>query len=74
VNKRWKKYFSTAATVAAKDNNGFDSSHRLEHGNLNKTGSNSCQCEPGVDAMITLFYDFCKFSAKKWRFSKKPML
>jgi hypothetical protein len=26
---------------------------------------------PGVDAMITNFRDFCLFSAKKWRFSKK---
>jgi hypothetical protein len=24
--------------------------------------------------MITFFCDFCQFSAKKWRFSQKPML
>jgi hypothetical protein len=24
---------------------------------------------PGVDVMITIFCDFCQFSAKKWRFS-----
>jgi hypothetical protein len=28
----------------------------------------------GVDVMITIFYDFCQFSSKKWRFSQKPML
>jgi hypothetical protein len=29
---------------------------------------------PGVDVMITIFGDFWQFSAKKWRFSQKPML
>jgi hypothetical protein len=29
---------------------------------------------PGVDVMITIFCDFRPFSAKKWRFSQKPML
>jgi hypothetical protein len=29
---------------------------------------------PGVDVMITIFYDFRLFSAKKWSFSWKPML
>jgi hypothetical protein len=29
---------------------------------------------PGVDVMITIFCDFCQFSAKKWSFSQKPML
>jgi hypothetical protein len=29
---------------------------------------------PGVDVMITIFYDFCQFSAKKLAFSQKPML
>jgi hypothetical protein len=24
--------------------------------------------------MITIFCDFCQFSAKNWRFSQKPML
>jgi hypothetical protein len=28
----------------------------------------------GVDVMITIFCDFWQFSAKKWRFSQKPML
>jgi hypothetical protein len=28
----------------------------------------------GVDVMITIFCDFCQFSAKKWRFSQTPML
>jgi hypothetical protein len=28
----------------------------------------------GVDVMITIFCDFCQFSAKKLRFSQKPML
>jgi hypothetical protein len=28
----------------------------------------------GVDVMITIFCDFCPFSEKKWRFSRKPML
>jgi hypothetical protein len=28
----------------------------------------------GVDVMITIFCDFCHFSAKKWPFSQKPML
>jgi hypothetical protein len=27
-----------------------------------------------VDVMITVFGDFCQFSAKKWRFSHTPML
>jgi hypothetical protein len=26
--------------------------------------------ESGVDVMITIFCDFCQFSAKKWRFLK----
>jgi hypothetical protein len=30
--------------------------------------------EPGVDVMITIFCDFCPFSAKNRRFSQKPML
>jgi hypothetical protein len=29
---------------------------------------------PGVNVMITFFYDFCQFSAKNWRFTQKPML
>jgi hypothetical protein len=29
---------------------------------------------PGVDVMITIFCEFRQFSAKKWRFSQKPML
>jgi hypothetical protein len=29
---------------------------------------------PGVDVMITIFGDFCQFSAKNWRFSQIPML
>jgi hypothetical protein len=29
---------------------------------------------PGVDVMITIFCDFHPFSAKKWRFSSKPMV
>jgi hypothetical protein len=28
----------------------------------------------GVDVMITIFAIFANFPAKKWRFSKKPML
>jgi hypothetical protein len=28
----------------------------------------------GVDVMITIFCDFCQFSAKNWRFSQKSML
>jgi hypothetical protein len=28
----------------------------------------------GVDVIITIFCYFCQFSAKKWRFSQKPML
>jgi hypothetical protein len=31
------------------------------------------QWRPRVDVMITIFCDFCQFSAKKWRFSQKPM-
>jgi type VI protein secretion system component Hcp len=27
-----------------------------------------------VDVLITIFCDFCHFSAKNWRFSQKPML
>jgi hypothetical protein len=27
----------------------------------------------GVDVIITIFCDFCQFSAKKWRFSHKSM-
>jgi hypothetical protein len=30
--------------------------------------------QSGVDVMITIFCDFRRFSAKKWRFSQKPML
>jgi hypothetical protein len=26
---------------------------------------------PGVDVMISIFCDFCQFSAKNWRFSQK---
>jgi hypothetical protein len=29
---------------------------------------------PGVDVMITLFCDFCQFSAENERFSQKQML
>jgi hypothetical protein len=29
---------------------------------------------PGVDVTITIFGDFCQFSAKNWRFSQTPML
>jgi hypothetical protein len=29
---------------------------------------------PGVDIMITIFCNFCPFSAKNWSFSQKPML
>jgi hypothetical protein len=29
---------------------------------------------PGIDVMATIFCDFCQFSAKKMRFSQKPML
>jgi hypothetical protein len=32
------------------------------------------QTSPGVDVMITIFGDFCQFSAKKWLFSQKRML
>jgi hypothetical protein len=27
-----------------------------------------------TNVMITIFCDFCQFSAKHWRFSQKPML
>jgi hypothetical protein len=30
--------------------------------------------QSGVDVMITIFCDFCQFSAKKLAFSQKPML
>jgi hypothetical protein len=29
---------------------------------------------PGVNVMVTIICDFRHFSAKKWRFSQKPML
>jgi hypothetical protein len=37
-------------------------------------GNDDWDACPGTDVMITIFCDFCLFSAKNWRFSQKPML
>jgi hypothetical protein len=39
-----------------------------------RSNKNLQMVEAGVDVMITIFCDFCRFSAEKWRFSQKPML
>jgi hypothetical protein len=31
--------------------------------------SDSHRGRTGTDVMITIFFDFCQFSAKNWRFS-----
>jgi hypothetical protein len=41
--------------------------------NTDTMGENSPNLS-GVDVMITIFCDFCQFSAKNLRFSQKPML
>jgi hypothetical protein len=40
----------------------------------NGNESNKINDLTGVDVMITIFCDFCQFSAKNWRFHQKPML
>jgi hypothetical protein len=50
---------------------------RMEENMNSKKRARVCMCQtgwPGVDATITIFCDFHQLSAKKWRFSYKPML
>jgi hypothetical protein len=42
-------------------------------GNINRNIA-KMMIRAGVDVMITIFCDFCQFSAKKLPFSQKPML
>jgi hypothetical protein len=49
----------------------------LYNGPKQRTAQLVCEDQsghPGVDVMITIFFDFQQFFRKKLRFSQKPML